>query len=972
MVKIVCTVFCFLLSMAVNEIAAQTAIQFTPVTTKDGLSGNVVYSLFQDSKGFLWIGTHRGLNRYDGYHFRHYLYDPTDSNSISSTHVHCIKEHAKGLLWLTTFNGLNSLNPATGEVKRFFPKDKSLSTDFKDMMLVDDSLLLMVSPSGILVFNTHNKQFNLINIAEGDNRVHEYAKFTKNKKEEIYIQTFTENFLLIDYKNNKATSVPAEDFKKDFSDKHISGLYFDRDDFPWISFLSSFKLLMNAPSKSTNSTTLVLQQSGNYKVPFFYEDKNNKIWICSFEGLLMYDYRLKQFSRFQYEPANPASLSNNYVTNILCDKNNVYWVATFGSGLCRFQLSENSFKHINLPGANGSANNMVAGIRTIKSGSITGRFANRNSYFSINEAHEASVLDAATITLPSLLYEITGEQLKNFSKKEQHFLEVRSKYLCCIYNSNLLVDKNRKTWIIEDSIYTSDTSIFTEKRIEKIIADEEGNFIAATDKGVLPFNIKSMQFKKSSIGLADKYCKDILPDGNGNYWVATANDGLAFWNTVTDNVQFYTIKDGLPDNSLYMILSDKKGRLWISTNNGLSCFDTTGKIFTNFTLADGLVNTEYNTQSACIDRKGYMYFGGMNGLDYFNPDSIDTKKQPPSLQLSSFKVFDKIKQLQTSYLLATGENNITIEFTGNDFLSAPKISYRYKLSGADNDWLTLQGTNSVTYNKLPHGYYQFAVQSSYDNKKWSSPLLINITIATPWYKTWWFYSLIVLTITSVVYLLFRYRLQQKLKVLQIRNRLHRDLHDDVGATLSSVKAYSEILKNNPDNPIIAELIQNNSAEMIERLEVIAWATNPQHDNFKSLKNSMIKFATPLCHSKQILCNIESLGIKEEMQIPGDVRQNIFLVFKEAINNMIKYAGATTCNTKLFILNNHFILQITDNGKGVDGTTKGSGNGWKNMKKRAEGLNGKLLIESALEKGVVITMELPYPFKIPNSWDRNKV
>ena len=204
--------------------------------------------------------------------------------------------------------------------------------------------------------------------------------------------------------------------------------------------------------------------------------------------------------------------------------------------------------------------------------------------------------------------------------------------------------------------------------------------------------------------------------------------------------------------------------------------------------------------------------------------------------------------------------------------------------------------------------------------------------------------------------------------MPVRNRLHRDLHDDVGATLSSVKAYSEILKDNPNNPVIAELIKDNSTEMLERLEVIAWATNPQHDHFKSLKNLMIKFAAPLCHSKNIQCHIESKGVNEEMLMPGEVRQNIFLVFKEAINNMIKYAEATECKTNIFIGNSQFVLQIVDNGKGFDGTTKGTGNGWKNMQKRTADLNGKLVIDSKPGKGTIITMKLPYPFKIPSSWD----
>jgi signal transduction histidine kinase len=156
--------------------------------------------------------------------------------------------------------------------------------------------------------------------------------------------------------------------------------------------------------------------------------------------------------------------------------------------------------------------------------------------------------------------------------------------------------------------------------------------------------------------------------------------------------------------------------------------------------------------------------------------------------------------------------------------------------------------------------------------------------------------------------------------------------------------------------------------MIERLEVIAWATNPQHDNFKSLKNNMTKFATPLCHSKNIQCNIESEGLNEEMQMQGEVRQNIFLVFKEAINNMMKYSEASACNTRMFMEHNQFVLEIKDDGTGFDGIVKGGGSGLKNMEKRTKELNGKLLINSMPEKGTIITMTLPFPFKIPNSWD----
>jgi signal transduction histidine kinase len=228
-----------------------------------------------------------------------------------------------------------------------------------------------------------------------------------------------------------------------------------------------------------------------------------------------------------------------------------------------------------------------------------------------------------------------------------------------------------------------------------------------------------------------------------------------------------------------------------------------------------------------------------------------------------------------------------------------------------------------------------------------------------------------LTLKSQNELIEKYAENQELllRLGNIREKITRDLHDDVGATLSSVKAYAEILKNNQENPAIAELIKDNAAEMIERLEVIAWATNPVHDNFGSLKNRMIKFITPLCHAKKMSCKVESKDINDGLDMPGEFRQNIFLVFKEAVNNTIKYANATDCSASMLIENRNFILQISDNGHGSDGTVKGSGTGWKNMQKRAEELKGQLKIASVPEKGTTITFSVPYPFKIPNTWDK---
>lgn len=418
------------------------------------------------------------------------------------------------------------------------------------------------------------------------------------------------------------------------------------------------------------------------------------------------------------------------------------------------------------------------------------------------------------------------------------------------------------------------------------------------------------------------------------------------------------------------MVKDDRNRIWIGTSYGLSCFDPSIKRFKNYFRKDGLINSEFNRYSACKLPDGTIMMGGMHGIDYFHPDSL-TGRSKPDVLITDFKVLDKNIYEDQNLSLSHNRNNITIEFAATDYTNPAGNKFSYKLEGADNNWMDAGYRNFANYSLLPPGKYRFLVKAANSDGVWSEqPAVFSFTILSPWYQTWWFYGLCIAAVAAFVYILFKYRLKQQLLVLHIRNRLHRDLHDDVGATLSSVKAYSEILKDNPDNPFIADLIKENSSEMIERLEVIAWATNPQHDNFKSLQNIMIKFARPLCLSRKIDFHFEKDGIDEQLIIPGDVRQNIYLVFKESINNMIKYADATACNVNMFIKNQKFILQVKDNGIGHNEDVQGNGSGLKNMKRRAEEMGGSIERETGHQKGMLVKLSIPYPFKIPNSWDRN--
>lgn len=201
--------------------------------------------------------------------------------------------------------------------------------------------------------------------------------------------------------------------------------------------------------------------------------------------------------------------------------------------------------------------------------------------------------------------------------------------------------------------------------------------------------------------------------------------------------------------------------------------------------------------------------------------------------------------------------------------------------------------------------------------------------------------------------------------LEMRNRITRDLHDDVGATLSTIKAYSEIIESTPDQVTISGLIRENAAEMIERLEVIAWATNPDNDRFKSLTDTMVKFAIPVMHARNIAFHFEKDGISDDLIVPGDIRQNIFLIFKEGINNIVKHASATKCKVALSVDQNTFRMSLADDGVGIsdaEASAKSHRSGLKNMYQRAQDLQGELQVVGKISAGTIVSLLVPYPFQ----------
>jgi signal transduction histidine kinase len=300
------------------------------------------------------------------------------------------------------------------------------------------------------------------------------------------------------------------------------------------------------------------------------------------------------------------------------------------------------------------------------------------------------------------------------------------------------------------------------------------------------------------------------------------------------------------------------------------------------------------------------------------------------------------------------------------------VQYAHKLEGVDKAWV-LDGTNnSINYTNLDNGEYVFKVRATIRPGEWSDDIAsIVIRINPPFWKTWWFYSLSALIISLIVYAIYRYRINELLKRQAIRNKIAQDLHDNVGSTLSSISVYSQVAKiykeQNRMEPLqeTLEKISTTSSEMISEMNDIVWAINPRNDNMATILQRMESYARPLLTSQEIKFHFSYELSVQHQHLEMNKRKNFYLIFKEAVNNALKYSNCKNIWVEIVLKHHHLELSVKDDGKGFDplkakSAATLSGNGVQNMKMRAREMKGACKVESEPGKGTTIVLSFPIP------------
>jgi signal transduction histidine kinase len=393
-------------------------------------------------------------------------------------------------------------------------------------------------------------------------------------------------------------------------------------------------------------------------------------------------------------------------------------------------------------------------------------------------------------------------------------------------------------------------------------------------------------------------------------------------------------------------------------------FDPKQGTFRHFDAGDGIGNTEFNRRSALRTRAGRFVFGGLNGLTIFDPLQIRDNPYVPPIVVTRFQ---KSNRSGTTTLyppadqplrLSYRDYSFLIEFASLSFTNPEKNRYRYRLEGFDPVWSRAGPERTVRYTNIPPATYRFRVQGSNNDGLWNEVgTSLTLVIAPPFYQTWWFRFLFAITVLGLLAAAYRYRVQRLLEMERMRLRIAGDLHDDVGSKLSGIALMSELLESEPDlsesRKSDLQEISHSAREIIDDLRDIVWFIDPDHDHAEKTVEKMHQVARSLLNGTTYSIDTRDLHGLEQADMT--FRRNLFLIFKEALHNINRHANARHVSIRLDEYRGHLRLRVSDDGIGFNPADEPTGNGLKNMQRRALQMGGTLTLNSTPEDGTTVEL-----------------
>lgn len=793
-------------------------VNFTSLTTENGLSNNTVLSIVQDRKGFIWLATGSGLNRYDGQHFKQYFSDKKDPGSLGSNYITALQCDRNGNLWIGTGSGIQLYNETEDNFCRIqIPSQRSQSRIISALYEDNAGNIWIGTFDGLFFINEKNIKkcvaYPYMNRLAGTN----VRSIFQDKSSNLWIGTATGLTKICTVNGRQQFEAFHHDAKDPFS---IPGNFITS-----LAETQDGKFLIGTQD---NGVCEYLPENGRFKrlegispdehIRKIFVRSSDDLWIGTQDGILNYSLKNKKAVKYTHNILTPNSLSQNSVYSIFQDNCGSLWIGTYYGGINVLNNYDTpffdfaSYFHV----SNALFNDVISGMTEDKNGNLwigteggglhKVNLQNGTSATFLNNSADPESLGSNNVKIVyadddgNIWIGTHGGGLNLYdpqkNKFDHYFLSPDKAESSFIEISSIVDDDKGHLWVgthsglylfnrADKRLTPSNISIspaLEHESIRTLQKDSHGHIWIGAASGTYIYNEASNKYSE----ITNYVAGSIAESSDGNIWVALSNYGLKVYNYKTKQLQPVATANNFGGKNIVNILIDNKtNTLWLSTDKGIIAYEPADHSYREFTRQDGLINENFNYNSFARLSSGEMLFGGIRGITVFQPDKFEVNKTISPIVFTELKLFDSTIKvghskhdilheniLNTKELdLKHNQNIFTISYALLNFIRSGKNRYAYKLSGFNQDWIRTNST-SATYTNVPPGKYIFEVKGANNDGIWSVPIKLTIYIAPPIWATWWAYAIYTIILFVIGFMVVRYFFLRE--ILKKEEALHQN------------------------------------------------------------------------------------------------------------------------------------------------------------------------------------------------------
>lgn len=949
---------------------AQAPIQVVQYTADDGLAQNTVRAVVQDHHGFVWVGTNRGLQRFDGYTFTPYSdLDPVAPPELSDL-IGEIQVGRGRMLLVQAGDGLFEVDPTTTRSTR-------LVSGVTRRAWAQDSIgnLWFVQHGRLARFDRSTKPPRVI---EGDSIPIGNEVLAAGRSGHVWIAG------KVGAGSGRVVRVSPSGARTTYELNVVANVlsaFEDQDQRLWIGGSEGLDVL---DPQATRFRTIAALRGHEVST---IEPSNGSVLVPATTAVLQLDPQGRIIDRFE-SPQVVRFLPQD----LAIDRDGGIWLGTFAGGLFRLDARRPLFELLSreLPPLTSLGSNFVTALHERPDGTIW--------IGTLNDGAYVLTRGATSVTRPGSL--VAGNVWDFATDGSGRLWLGMSNGLCTPSASGFacygvsreapgLVDivtaGDGWFWLARAANGANAFDPRTGRFGDRVSLPDDANIMAAyfdRDSSVLWLGgsglfrarvaggkvVGSAEPVAASVG-RDRLVYAIFRDAQHTLWLGTEN-GLQRWDA---SARAFTPVDvpELRGSTAFSLQEDADQRLWIGTAHGLVAYSPSTGIARRYRREDGIRSGEFNRRAALRTASGEMWFGGVQGITRFHPAAISGRREAPPIVITRLRKLTAdglrdvplVRSDTSAIRLVPGDRAVTIEFAALAYGPAPARRYRYRLERLNDEWIE-SGEHAVTYPTPPAGSYVFHVQAAAGSEgAWSSTSgVLNLEVIPPFSKTAWFRGLLAVTTAAILWSLHRLRLARAVATERLRLRISRDLHDQIGAGLSSIALLSDSVGSSRAGMADVDRkelrkIAGAAREMVGDLRDIVWSIDPDADRLEDVVARMRDVADDLLRGLNVTFDVQP-GSHLTRKVNMGARRDLLLLYKEALHNIARHAQATAVRIVLRVDRSRLALEITDDGVGFVPGHATSGVGLRSLRERAERLGAHLGLESEPGRGTTVRLELP--------------